>query len=97
MSEVSTEFEEGVLNHDNTRDINWFLPTASRYKLMRRKPIFNRNGYQTNPLRKNQDPKRLQALSSQVRDKFEFTTMKGDSRTLREQTRRTKTVSKTEK
>ena len=97
MSEGSTEFEEGVLNHDNTRDIDWFLPTGSRYGLMRRKPIFNRNRYQTNPLRKNQDPKRFQALSSQVRDKFEFTTIKGDSRTLHEQTRRTKTVFKTEK
>ena len=97
MSEVSTEFEEGVLNHDNTREINWFLPTASRYGLRRRKPIFNRKRYQTNPLRKNQDPKRLQALSSQVQDKFELTTIKGDSRTLREQTRRTKTVSKMEK
>ena len=97
MSEGSTEFEEGVLNHDNTRDINWFLPTASRYGLMRRKPIFNRNRYQTNPLRKNQDPKRFQALSSQVRDKFEFTTIKGGSRTLREQTHRTKMVSEMEK
>ena len=97
MSEVSTEFEEGVLNHDNTRDIDWFRPTTTHYGLVRKKPIFNRNGCQTNPLRKNQDPKRLQALSSQVRDKFEFTTIKGDSRTLREQTRRTKTVSETEK
>ena len=74
MSEVSTEFEEGVLNHDNTRDIDWFLPTASRYGLMHRKPIFNRKRYQTNPLRKNQDSKQLQALSSQVRGKFELTT-----------------------
>ena len=59
MSEVSTELEEGVLNHDNTRDADWFLPTTTCYWRMRKKPIFNRNGYQTNPLRKNQDPKRL--------------------------------------
>ena len=63
MSEVSTEFEEGVLNHDNTRDIDWFLPTASCYGLRRRKPIFNRKRYQTNPLRKNQDPKRCKHLA----------------------------------
>ena len=62
MSEVATEFEEGVLNHNNTRDINWFLPTGSRYGLRCRKPIFNCKRRQTNPLRKNQDPKRCKHL-----------------------------------
>ena len=62
MSEVATEFKEGVLNHDNTRDINWFLPTASHYRLRCKKPIFNRKRRQTNPLRKNQDPKRCKHL-----------------------------------
>ena len=62
MSEVSTEFKEGVLNHDNTRDIDWFLPTVSRYGLGCMKPIFNRKRCQTNPLRKNQDPKRCKHL-----------------------------------
>ena len=62
MSEVLTEFEEGACNRDNTRDINWFLPTVSRYGLRCSKPIFNRKRYQTNPLRKNQDPTRCRHL-----------------------------------
>ena len=58
-----TEFEEGVLNHDNTRGINWFIPAATCYRLGCRKPIFNRTRRQTNSLRKNQDPKRCKYLA----------------------------------
>ena len=52
----------------------------------------------TNPLRKNQDPKRYKYLVfNQARGKFELVTNKGNCRMLHEQTGRTKTVFKTEK
>ena len=49
------------------------------------------------PFAQKPGPEAVQALSGQAQDKFEFITIEGDSRALRDQARRTKTIFETKK